>query len=89
MKYTFFQKSSACPCFITSAIDMFYPRTVIGDNKTQVLIFFGFLYHCIMHQGGRVNPGFDLREKIIDSVLLALNATCQDYAQSESVLDQY
>ena len=66
MKYTFFQRSSAhpefksshkietFPCFITNAIDMFCPRTVIGENRTQVFMVCGFIYHCIMHEEGRV-----------------------------------
>ena len=45
----------SCPCFITNAIDMFSPRTVIGENKTQVFMVCGFIYHCIVHEEGRVN----------------------------------
>ena len=62
----FFQRSSAypefksshkiesCPCFITNAIAMFCPRTDIGENETQVFMVCGFIYHCILHEEGRV-----------------------------------
>ena len=58
MKYTFFERTSAypefkssqkiesCPCFNTSAINMVCPRTVIGENMTQVLWFVVSLYHA-------------------------------------------
>ena len=48
MKYTFFQRAFAypefksshkiesCPCFITSAIHVFCPRTVVGENNPCV-----------------------------------------------------
>ena len=36
-------------------IDMFCPRTVVGENKTQVVMVCGFIYHCIVHEEGRVN----------------------------------
>ena len=64
MKHTFFQRSSefkslhnieSCPCFITNAIDMFCPRTVIGENKTQVFMVCGLIYHRIVHEEGRMN----------------------------------
>ena len=67
MKYTFFQRFSAYPkfkrshttepypCFITSAIDIFCPRTVVGENKNQAFMFCGFIYHCIIHKEGMVN----------------------------------
>ena len=64
---------------------MFCPRTVIGENKTQVFMVCGFIYHCIVHEEGRVNNWVCLREKITESVLLALNATSKVFAQSEIV----
>ena len=53
-------KIEPCPCFGASAIDEFCPKPVIRDNKIYVFMVCGFI--CI-----------DLREKIIDSVWLALN----------------
>ena len=48
-------KTESCPCFITNAIDMFFPKSVIGENKTQVFMVCGFIYHCIVHVERRVN----------------------------------
>ena len=61
----FFQRSSAypefksshkiesCPCFITNAIDMFYPRLVIGENKHKCLWFVVsfIIVQCMKREG--------------------------------------
>ena len=73
-----YSKANALICFVQELL--------LERIRPKCLWFVGLfiIVSCIKREGG--TTGFDdLREKIIGSVLLALNATRQEFAQSEIV----